>query len=220
MADVGHCALTESKAPPPKASNLGLRNMNIPSPAVRIPLAIMVGAFLLVSQQVLADNVGQLPATKHQTESIKGIKGTETPPAPATAAGLPITTHQSEALTEAHPAGSTDHGLLLTGDQEVPAIKTSASGKASITIGADKTVNGGISTSGIVATAAHIHAAAVGKNGPVVITLVKDGDHGWLVPADSSLTDAQYANFKAGELYVNVHSAAHGAGEMRAQLTP
>ena len=194
--------------------------MNIPRPAVRSPLAIVFGAFLMVSQPLLAENVGQLPATKHQAESAKGIKSTDTPQAPATAAGLSITTHQYEVLTEAHPAGTAGRGLLLTGDQEVPAIKTSATGKASITIGADKTVNGGISTSGIVATAAHIHAAATGKNGPVVITLLKDGEHGWLVPADSLLTDAQYAKFRAGELYVNVHSAAHGAEEMRAQLKP
>ena len=32
------------------------------------------------------------------------------------------------------------------------------------------------------------------------------------------LTDAQYASFKSGDLYVNVHSAQHPTGEIRGQL--
>ena len=34
------------------------------------------------------------------------------------------------------------------------------------------------------------------------------------------LTDAQYEAFKAGNLYVNVHSAANKGGEIRGQLKP
>jgi hypothetical protein len=34
------------------------------------------------------------------------------------------------------------------------------------------------------------------------------------------LTDAQYKAFKAGDLYVNVHSAQHQGGEIRGQLKP
>ena len=110
--------------------------------------------------------------------------------------------------------------MILSGDQEVPPVNTAARGKASITIAADKTVVGGVTAIGMQATAAHIHLAAVGKNGPVVITLTKDGQHGWLVPVDCVLTDAQYTGFKAGELYINVHSAAQEAGEIRTQLMP
>ena len=40
------------------------------------------------------------------------------------------------------------------------------------------------------------------------------------VPAGSKLTDAQLASLKAGNLYVNVHSAEHKPGEIRAQLKP
>jgi len=40
------------------------------------------------------------------------------------------------------------------------------------------------------------------------------------VPAGSKLTDAQYESYKAGNLYVNVHSAANKGGEIRAQIKP
>ena len=42
----------------------------------------------------------------------------------------------------------------------------------------------------------------------------------WSVPPGSKLTDEQYTSFKSGNLYVNVHSAEHKPGEIRAQLKP
>jgi hypothetical protein len=117
-------------------------------------------------------------------------------------------------------AGAKDVKVSLTGDQEVPAVTTAAKGTGKITIAKDGAVSGSIKTTGIMGTAAHIHEAAVGKNGPPVITLEKKGDNEWTVPAGSKLTDAQLASFKAGNLYVNVHSAEHKGGEIRTQLKP
>jgi len=113
-----------------------------------------------------------------------------------------------------------DVKVSLTGDQEVPAVTSPAKGAGTITIGDDKTVKGKVTTSGMAGTMAHIHLAPVGQNGPPVITLEKSGDNAWSVPAGSTLTDAQYQAFKAGNLYVNVHSDAHKSGEIRAQLKP
>jgi hypothetical protein len=110
--------------------------------------------------------------------------------------------------------------VTLTGGAEVPAVSTQASGSGTITINDDKTVSGGVTTSGIKGTMAHIHMASPGKNGPVIIPLTKSGDHGWAVPAGAKLTDDQYKAFEAGGLYVNVHSAAHKGGEVRGQLKP
>ena len=110
-------------------------------------------------------------------------------------------------------ANAEDVALTLSGDQEVPAVTTEARGTGEITIGEDKSVKGSIKTSGLVGTAAHIHEAAPGKNGPPIITLEKKGDSEWAVPAGAKLSDAQYESFKAGNLYVNVHSAEHKPGE-------
>jgi CHRD domain-containing protein len=124
------------------------------------------------------------------------------------------------ALAMGGTAIAKDVAVSLTGDQEVPAVTTAAKGAGKITIGEDKTVSGSIKTSGIAGVAAHIHEAPTGKNGPPIITLEKKSDSEWAVPAGSKLTDAQYESFKAGNLYVNIHSAEHKGGEIRTQLKP
>jgi hypothetical protein len=115
-------------------------------------------------------------------------------------------------------ASAQEMSLKLTGSEEVPPVTTSATGAGKITVAADKSVSGSIKTTGIVGTAAHIHEAPAGKSGPPIITLTQSGDDTWTVPAGAKLTDAQYQAFKAGNLYVNIHSAEHKPGELRAQL--
>ena len=115
-------------------------------------------------------------------------------------------------------AGATDVPANLTGAQEVPANNSTATGTGKISVAADKSVSGTIKTTGMSGTMAHIHEAAAGKNGPPIITLEKSGDDSWSVPAGAKLTDEQYSSFKAGNLYVNVHSADHKGGEIRTQL--
>jgi hypothetical protein len=117
-------------------------------------------------------------------------------------------------------ASAKDVMVSLSGDQEVPAVTSNAKATGKITIADDKSVSGSIKTTGIAGMAAHIHEAAPGKNGPPIITLEKKGDSEWAVPAGAKLTDAQYESFKAGNLYVNVHSAEHKSGEIRTQLKP
>lgn len=113
-----------------------------------------------------------------------------------------------------------DSKVSLTGGEEVPAVETKAMGSGTITVGADKSVSGSVTTKGIEGVAAHIHQAPKGKNGPPIITLEKGSDGAWMVPKGSKLTDEQLAAYKAGELYINVHSAAHKNGEIRGQLKP
>ncbi|WP_116811971.1 CHRD domain-containing protein [Steroidobacter cummioxidans] len=117
-------------------------------------------------------------------------------------------------------ASAEDVKVTLTGAEEVPAVTTQAKGEGTITIAKDMSVTGSVKTSGVEGIAAHIHLAEPGKNGPPVVTLTKGEDGSWSAPAGSKLTEEQYQAFKAGHLYVNVHSAAHKGGEIRGQLKP
>ena len=110
-----------------------------------------------------------------------------------------------------------DVKVALSGANEVPPVKTSASGSGTIMIADDGAVSGSVTATGVAGTAAHIHEGAPGANGPVIVPMTKDGDT-YKVVAGAKLTPAQMASFKAGNLYVNVHSAANPNGEIRAQL--
>lgn len=110
--------------------------------------------------------------------------------------------------------------IVLSGAEEVPPVATKATGSGTIVIAEDRSVSGSVTTTGIVATAAHIHDGVRGANGPVIVPMEKTADNVWTIKAGSKLTEAQYEKFKAGGLYVNVHSAENKGGEIRAQLKP
>ncbi|HET9576213.1 MAG TPA: CHRD domain-containing protein [Usitatibacter sp.] len=108
--------------------------------------------------------------------------------------------------------------VTLSGANEVPPVQSGASGTGTVAIGSDKTVKVDIKVSGMQPTAAHIHEGAAGANGPVVVPLQKKGSDEFVTADGAKLTDAQYEAYKAGRLYVNVHSDTHKGGEIRAQL--
>ena len=115
------------------------------------------------------------------------------------------------------PTGS---NVVLSGAQEVPPVNTAATGSGTITVLMDRSVSGTVTTSGIAGTAAHIHLVASGQNGPVIVPLNKTGENVWSVPDSIRFNDAQYEAYRQGNLYVNVHSAANPAGEIRGQVRP
>lgn len=110
--------------------------------------------------------------------------------------------------------------LKLNGDQEVPPVTTSATGTGTISVAPDGAVAGSVTTTGVAGTMAHIHMAPPGKNGPVIVPLVKSADGVWSVPPAAKLTPEQLKAYQAGELYVNVHTEANKGGEVRSQLKP
>ena len=117
-------------------------------------------------------------------------------------------------------ASAADVMVTLSGSQEVPPVTTSATGSGTITVAADQSISGSVKTTGIKGTAAHIHVAASGANGPVIVPLTKDGDNGWAVGPGAKLQYAHYQAFKDGNLYINVHSEANKGGELRGQIKP
>jgi len=108
--------------------------------------------------------------------------------------------------------------VSLSGGNEVPPVTTGASGSGTFWVAADCAVKGGVAVTGMAATAAHIHVGAPGANGGVAIPLTKTEDNAFAVPADAKLNESQCAAYRAGGTYVNVHSAAHRNGAVRAQL--
>ena len=113
---------------------------------------------------------------------------------------------------------STEQKVALTGDSEVPAVATSATGTATVDIRPDRSVKVLVVVAGMTPTASHIHEAAAGANGPVIVPFTKTGDNTFASADGVKLTDAQYESYKAGKLYVNVHSAKSPGGEIRGQI--
>ena len=111
--------------------------------------------------------------------------------------------------------------LRLSGAEETPPNASTAVGSGSIKVDADGNVSGTISAPTLKQPrAAHIHLGAPGQAGPPIITL-NGGDPGtWTVPDGARLNPSQLLSYKAGNLYVNVHTEAFPGGELRAQLRP
>ena len=114
--------------------------------------------------------------------------------------------------------GSIGQQVTLNGSSEVPAVMSPAGGTGTVTVAADCTVTAKIVVTGMTATASHIHQGALGANGPVIVPFVKQGDDTFVAPPGAKMNEEQCKAFKAGNTYVNVHSARNPGGEVRAQL--
>jgi hypothetical protein len=115
--------------------------------------------------------------------------------------------------------------VSLTGPQQVPPVQTTGSGSADLTYDpSTRVVTWSITYSGLSgpATMAHFHGPAEqGKNAGVVIWLSKQGSPAESpIKGEATLTPEQAQQFIAGEWYVNVHTQAHAAGEIRGQVIP
>lgn len=140
----------------------------------------------------------------------------------------------------ATPAPSAAFSAHLAGAQEVPAVDTRAQGQALFRLSADGME---LSYRLIVANIddvlmAHIHMAPIGENGGVVAWLYPAGPPPQLIEgrvsgvlAEGTLTAADLVGdlagetleslveaIEAGSTYVNVHTSAFPAGEVRGQI--
>ena len=104
---------------------------------------------------------------------------------------------------------------------EVPPTTSKGSGAVTATFDtASKTLawKGTYSDLSGPATAAHFHAGEVGKNGGVVIPIFAGASATSPFEGTAVLTDAQASDLLAGRWYVNVHTEANKAGEIRGQV--
>jgi hypothetical protein len=113
----------------------------------------------------------------------------------------------------------------FSGAQQVPANASTATGSVVGSYDPQRGLLGiKVTYAGLTAnaTAAHIHRAAAGVNGPVQIDF---GGLGFTFGAQSGtfakifpLTPTQAADLLAGNFYVNIHNSSFPGGEIRAQL--
>jgi hypothetical protein len=115
--------------------------------------------------------------------------------------------------------------VSLTGAQQVPPVQTSGSGTADLTYdAATRAVTWSITYNGLSSpvTMSHFHGpAGPGKNASVVVWLTKRGAPvSSPITGSATLTPAQAREFMAGQMYINVHTQEHPAGEIRGQVMP
>jgi hypothetical protein len=111
--------------------------------------------------------------------------------------------------------------IPLTGAEEVPpVVGYPGSAFARVTFDdATKQLKYAVTVSGVSpgeVTAAHIHRAPAGANGPIVYPLSTTGFTA--VEGTINLTDADVADLMAGNFYINVHSLTYPAGFARGQI--
>jgi hypothetical protein len=107
---------------------------------------------------------------------------------------------------------------ILNGAQEVPPTGVAGTGVGGVIVDpTTKAITGGVTFSGLTGapTLAHIHRGDTS----IAIGLVLASDNASaMLPAGVVLAPADYAELLAGTLYFNVHTAAHGGGEIRGNI--
>jgi Cu/Zn superoxide dismutase len=127
------------------------------------------------------------------------------------------------------PQQSVKYTAKMNGATETPPNTEKAMGTATLTLAGNQ-LRYTITLQGLSgpATAAHIHLGKVGVSGPPVYTFtIKKIADGTLAEGSVDLTkdvskgvsgDSLKVLLNNGNAYVNVHTAAHGAGEIRGQV--
>jgi hypothetical protein len=107
----------------------------------------------------------------------------------------------------------------LSGAQEVPPVNTAGTGMAEVQLNTETNkLSWKVTYSGLTGPAigAHIHPAEMGKNAAPLIPFANVGTQP--IVGETTVTPQQIADLAAGRWYVNVHTPANPAGEIRGQL--
>ena len=117
--------------------------------------------------------------------------------------------------------GKTAMKATLSSAQEVPPNASRGTGAGTFNFDpATKQLQWNVNYSGLTGpvTGAHIHGpAAQGANAGVMVPFQNPGTSP--ITGMATLTDAQVQALTNGQTYVNIHTAANPAGEIRGQIT-
>jgi CHRD domain-containing protein len=115
--------------------------------------------------------------------------------------------------------------VTLTAAEEVPAptgVPANAGGTATLELEDDMTINYEVTVHDLTGPAflGHIHEGAPGEApaNNIVVPFAKTSDTTFM-GTTRALTSDEVAKLLSGAYYVNVHTAANGAGEIRGQIT-
>ncbi|GAB3287371.1 CHRD domain-containing protein [Hymenobacter tenuis] len=106
----------------------------------------------------------------------------------------------------------------LTGQQEVPATPSSATGTFSGSFDkVTRVLTYTVSYQGLAPSAGHIHQGAPGINGGVLVPFSSVATSP--ITGTATLTEDNATKLLAGETYVNLHTPAYPGGEIRGNIT-
>jgi hypothetical protein len=135
-------------------------------------------------------------------------------------AGFLAVTVEATAKEKIEWSGRNPVTAELSGDKELPPVSTQAYGRSTVKVGRDRSIAGTITVYNMKPTAAHVHRGGLNADGPVILPLAKTSETTFSVPPNTKLTEEQFARFREGNLYINVHSEQYPSGEIRAQMKP
>ena len=129
----------------------------------------------------------------------------------------------SAAFVSTASAATVSYTARLSGRAEVPKVETKGTGRLTATLDTQsKAFKYTLTFANLSgpAGAAHIHGPATRAQSAGVIAPLGDKGPTSPITGTVTLTDDQVKMLRSAKLYVNVHTAANPAGEIRGQILP
>lgn len=236
--DLVRCALSgDFEVPPVTTTGLGVGYATVDTVGGKIVANVRTSAISNATEADVRRAAAGLNGAVLLPLVQTGGAGTDLWEASGTLSGLDLTGYLAGELylnvhTPANPNGLIRSQLVpkdisvlrftLDGSQEVPPVTTTATAIAYTTI---HRLTGALAanarTSNLFgANGAHLHQAAIGVNGPIIVPLVQPdvATTPELWTASATFTAPQLTAFLASQTYLNVHSASFPEGEIRGQI--
>jgi hypothetical protein len=124
-----------------------------------------------------------------------------------------------EIRSQVNPVAGVGYPLALNGNNQNPPISTPARGAGYAVLGTDSTLRYRATVAGLSSTLrfAHFHHGPVGINGNVVETVIFTDS---TTTGSWKLSALNLDTLRMDHVYMNVHTANNGGGEIRSQVRP